>query len=263
MTTVQSIIMGAVQGITEFLPISSSAHLVVVPWVFKIDESNVHALTYDVVLHFGTLLALLAVYARRLVEICRDDLSYFRERDFRRSLILKLIVGTIPAALCGIFFKDLIETQLRAPFITVFTLIAVSLLMFLAEAVHTNRMEGEITFALALIIGAAQAIALVPGVSRSGITITAAMLLGMKRSEAVDFSFLLSIPIVAGVSLYEGRHVSLGGGAGLLYLTGVLSAFLFGAASLKFLISYLRRHSLYVFACYRIGLAVLIVLLSL
>jgi undecaprenyl-diphosphatase len=254
--------MGAVQGITEFVPISSSAHLLVIPWIFKIDEGNIQKLTYDVMLHFGTLLALLAVYAGRIVAICRDDWRYVREHDFHRCLIPKIAIGTVPAAVAGLLFKDIIETQLRTPLVTPVTLVAVALLMLLAERVHTDRGDEDVTFRLAFLIGVAQAVALVPGVSRSGITITIGMLLGLRRTEAVDFSFLLSIPIVLGVSLFEGRHISLGGPESFIYLVGALSAFVFGAASLKLLIGYLRKHSLDVFAYYRIGLALLIVLLA-
>jgi undecaprenyl-diphosphatase len=214
-------------------------------------------------LHFGTLLSLLVVYAGRFAGICVDDLRKVREGAVGRCMLLKIAVGTIPAAVCGLLLKDIIETRLRAPFIVAFTLIAVSLLMLLAERMFVSRKGRDVTFLFALAIGIAQAIALVPGISRSGITITAAMLLGMKRRDAVDFSFLLSIPIVLGVSLYEGRHVSLGGQESFLYLVGALSAFVFGTISLKFLIGYLRKHSLDVFAYYRIGLAALIALLSL
>jgi len=263
MTTLQSLIMGAVQGITEFLPISSSAHLLVIPWIFKISEGNINKLTYDVVLHFGTLVALLVVFARRIVEVCVEDLGHVKEREFSQSLILKIVVGTIPAAVLGLLFKDFIENELRSALVTPVTLIAVALLMLLAERLHTDRGGRGVTFGLALLIGVAQAFALVPGVSRSGITITTAMLLGLKRSEAVDFSFLLSIPIVLGVSLHEGRHISLAGHAAHLYLAGALSAFVFGAVSLGFLIGYVRKRSLDVFAYYRIGLALLIALLAL
>jgi undecaprenyl-diphosphatase len=262
MTTLQSVIMGAVQGVTEFLPISSSAHLVVIPWIFHMDEGNIHKLTYDVVLHFGTLLSLLVVYAGRLAAVCREDFRMVKEGAPGRCLLLKIAVGTIPAAVAGLLLKDIIETRLRAPYIVVFTLFAVSLVMLLAERIGTSRKERDVTFLFALAIGIAQAIALVPGISRSGITITAAMLLGMRRSEAVNFSFLLSIPIVLGVSLHEGRHVSFGGPESSLYLVGALSAFVFGTVSLKFLIGYLRKHSLDVFAYYRIALAVVIALLS-
>lgn len=260
MTVVESIIMGAIQGITEFLPISSSAHLIIAPWLFHIEDGNINKLTYDVMLHFGSLFAIILIYGSRFVRACSDDLPNIRNRNFRDSFILKLIVATLPAVVGGFLFKDIIESQLRTPLVPVFTLIAVSVLMMTAERVHTQ--ERSFSFALVLAIGIAQAIALVPGVSRSGITIAVGMLLGLRRTEAVDFSFLLSIPIILGVSIYEGRHMSFADDAGALYFAGMLSAFIFGALSLRFLIRYLKKHSLDVFAYYRIGLAVLILLLS-
>ncbi len=260
MTVIESILMGALQGITEFLPVSSSAHLVIAPWLFHMGEGNVNKLTYDVMLHFGSLFAILLIYGHLFFRTCRDDLANLRDRHFRDSFILKLIVGTIPAVVAGFLFKDIIETQLRTPYVTVFTLVAVSILMMVAERIHTQNRH--FSFGLVLAIGIAQAIALVPGVSRSGITIAVAMLLGLRRTEAVDFSFLLSIPIILGVSVYESRHMSLADDAGMLYLVGMLSAFVFGALSLRFLIRYLKKHSLDVFAYYRIGLAILILLLS-
>ncbi len=260
MTIIESTLMGALQGITEFLPVSSSAHLIIAPWLFHIGEGNINKLTYDVMLHFGSLFAILFIYGPRFVRTCRDDLPNVRSRNFRDSFILKLIVATIPAVVGGFLFKDIIENQLRTPFVAVFTLVAVSILMMAAERIHTQNRS--FSFGLVLAIGIAQAIALIPGVSRSGITITVGMLLGLRRTEAVDFSFLLSIPIILGVSVYEGRHMSLADDAGALYLTGMLSAFVFGALSLRFLIRYLKKHSLDVFAYYRIGLALLILLLS-
>ncbi len=260
MTVLESILMGALQGITEFLPISSSAHLIIAPWLFHFSEGNINKLTYDVMLHFGSLFAIILIYGQRFLRTCLDDLANIRNRNFRDSFILKLIVATLPAVVGGFLFKDIIESQLRTPLVAVFTLVAVSVLMMTAERVHTQ--ERSFSFALVLAIGIAQAIALVPGVSRSGITITVGMLLGLRRTEAVDFSFLLSIPIILGVSIYEGRHMSLADDAGALYFAGMLSAFVFGALSLRFLIRYLKKHSLDVFAYYRIGLAVLILLLS-
>ena len=258
MTTIGSILMGALQGITEFLPVSSSAHLIVVPWIFKMNEGNVDPLIFDVMLHFGTAFALLAVYLGKIVYTCRDDYIALKHGNIRDSLILKIAVGTIPAALLGVVFKDFIENQLRSPVIIVFSLIGVSVLMFIAE--RLNLRNRKITYPLALLIGTAQAIALVPGVSRSGITITCAMLLGLKRSEAVDFTFLLSIPIVFGVSFFEARHLSfIYGDEATVYLVGAFSAFIFGVVGLKFLINYLKRHTLDVFAYYRVGLALLIV----
>ena len=261
MTTFESVLLGGIQGITEFLPISSSAHLILVPWFFNINEASVDSLTYDVMLHFGTLLALLVVYWGKVYRVLGEGLRVLKEGNFTQGLLPRIVVGTIPAVIGGLLFKNVIETYLRTPYVVIGTLTAISLVMFTAERIHVQRRD--ITYTLALIIGIAQAIALVPGISRSGITITVGLLLGLRREEAVDFSFLLSIPIIFGVCLYEARHVSFSGTAAGIYAAGMLSAFVFGIASLGFLISYLRRHSLDVFAYYRIALACLILLFSL
>ncbi len=261
MTVLQSILMGAVQGITEFLPISSSAHLIVIPWFFNIPQGNINPLTYDVMLHFGTLFAVLLVYGRKFVRVVIEGLVDFRDGRGRDSMLFKMVIATIPAVVAGFLGKDIIETYLRAPFVTAFMLSLVSILMIVSERINIDR--SELTMPIAIAIGVAQAIALVPGTSRSGITITMALLLGLKKSEAVDFSFMLSIPIILGVSLYELRHVHFQGEGATLYAFGMLSAFIFGAFSLKFLVEYLKRHTLDLFAYYRIGLALVILVFSL
>jgi undecaprenyl-diphosphatase len=262
MSIIESIIMGAIQGITEFLPISSSAHLIVIPWIFHINEANVNKLIYDVMLHFGTAIALILVYATKIIDICRNDYYAVTQGKFKDSLVLKIAVGTIPVVFVGLLFKDIVENQLRTPYVVVVTLVAVSFLMFIAE--RTKAGDRAIGFGYAFLVGIAQAMALIPGVSRSGITITIAILLGLKRSDAVDFTFLLSIPAVLGVALFEARHLPFSTiDSGVLYFSGALSACIFGAVSLKFLINYLKKHSLDVFSYYRIGLALLIILLIL
>ncbi len=261
MTVLQSIFMGAIQGITEFLPVSSSAHLILVPWFLKIDEGNVNALTYDVMLHLGTLLAILSVYGHKFARVIVEGFIDFKEGHFRESLLFKLIIATIPAALAGLLLQHLIEKWLRTPFVAAYMLAFVSIMMIVAERKHVDR--SDISFPVAIAIGVAQAVALIPGTSRSGATITMGMLLGLKRTEAVDFSFLLSIPIIFGTALYEMRHIRLDQGIGGIYLYGALSAFFFGALSLGFLIRYLKRHTLYVFAYYRIILALVILLWAL
>lgn len=261
MTPLQSIIMGAIQGVTEFLPISSSAHLIIIPWFFHIEDGNINKLTYDVMLHLGTLLAILCVYGKKLLRIIIGGLIDFREGRGRQSLLTKLIIASIPAGVAGILLKHIIETYLRTPFVAAYMLAFVSILMIIAERIHVNRRE--ITHPVAIAIGLAQAVALVPGTSRSGATITMGMLLGLKRSEAVDFSFLLSIPIIFGATLYEMRHFQLDSGNMGIYIYGGLSAFLFGLVSLGFLIRYLKKHTLDLFAYYRIALALIILLASL
>jgi undecaprenyl-diphosphatase len=258
LTFLGSILLGALQGITEFLPISSSAHLIILPWFFKMEDGNINKLTYDVMLHFGTLLAILLIYGKQFVSICIEGLTDIWHRNFRQSVLLKIVVATIPAAVFGLLLKDVIENSLRTPYVTIFTLIGVSILMLVSERIHVENRE--LSYPIALLIGIAQAIALVPGTSRSGITIIAGILLGLRRNAAVDFSFLLAIPIILGTSLYEGRHIQFQGGVIDLYLAGVISAFIFGTLSLKFLITYLKKHSFDIFAYYRFCLAALLLL---
>ncbi|MDD3846110.1 MAG: undecaprenyl-diphosphate phosphatase [Syntrophorhabdaceae bacterium] len=260
MTVLQSILMGAVQGITEFLPISSSAHLIAIPWFFEMSQEGINPLTYDIILHFGTLFAVLLIYGKRFARVVVEGLIDFRGGRGADSMLFKLVIATIPAVIAGFLGKDIIESYLRAPFVAAFMLSLVSILMIVSERINIDR--SDLTTPIAIAIGVAQAIALVPGTSRSGITITMALLLGLKKSEAVDFSFMLSIPIILGVSLSEMRHVQFQGEGTALYVCGMLSAFVFGAVSLKFLIGYLKKHTLDLFAYYRIALALLILIFS-
>jgi undecaprenyl-diphosphatase len=256
----QSVIMGAIQGITEFLPISSSAHLIVIPWFFRIDDGNINKLTYDVMLHFGTLLAILAIYGKKFTNVIVEGLIDLRSGRFKDSMLLKIIIATIPAGVAGLLGKDLIEHSLRTPFVAAFMLAFVAILMIVTERLHVSR--STISYPVAIAIGIAQAFALIPGTSRSGITITIALLLGLKRSEAVDFSFLLAIPIILGTSLYEMKHLDVHASGMDIYIYGAISALVFGILSLKFLITYLKEHSLDLFAYYRIGIALVILLYS-
>jgi undecaprenyl-diphosphatase len=260
-TVFQSVILGGIQGITEFLPISSSAHLIVIPWFFNIQDSNINKLTYDVMLHLGTLAAILCVYGRRFARVAVEGLVDFKEGRGRQSLLAKIIVATIPAVVAGFLGQHVIETYLRTPFVAAYMLAFVSILMIIAEKIHVER--SDISYPVATAIGVAQAVALVPGTSRSGATITMGMLLGLRRNEAVDFSFMLSVPIIFGTALYEMRHFEYHSGNMSVYVYGALSAFIFGALSLGFLIRYLKKHPLDIFAYYRIILALVILLASL
>lgn len=261
MTLLQSIILGGIQGITEFLPISSSAHLIIVPWFFNIQDGNINKLTYDVMLHLGTLAAILCVYGKKFLHIIKEGITDFKEGHGKESLLAKIVVASIPAVLAGFFGQDIIEKYLRTPFVAAYMLAFVSILMIIAEKIHIETVK--ITYPVAIAIGIAQALALVPGTSRSGATITMGMLLGLKRNEAVDFSFLLSIPIIFGAALYEMKNFQYQSGNMGTYVYGALSAFIFGALSLGFLIRYLKKHPLDVFAYYRIVLALVILFASL
>ena len=261
MNATESVVLGAIQGITEFLPISSSAHLIILPWFFRIGEDGIDKLVFDVMLHLGTLMAILSLYGKRFLVVVIDALYEIKEKRVRESLFFKIVAATLPAAIFGFFCKGFIESSLRTPYVSAISLIAVSVVMIVCERLYVS--EQGITYPVAIIIGLAQALALIPGTSRSGITIAVGMLLGLRRGEAVDFSFMLSIPIILGTAIYESRHLDLQSLSETeVYGAGVASAFVFGLLSLKFLIIFLKKHSLDVFALYRIAIALLILFLS-
>ena len=261
MTLLESIILGAVQGVTEFLPISSSAHLIIIPWFLNRQDSNSNKRTYDVMLHLGPLAAILCVYGKRFTRVVIEGLIDFKDGRGMQSLLAKFVIASIPAALAGFLAQDLIEEYVRTPFVAAYMLALISILMIIAERLHVDRVG--VSYPVAIAIGIAQAIALVPGTSRSGATITMGMLLGLRRKEAVDFSFMLSIPIIFGAALYEMRHFEYHGGSMGIYVWGAISAFIFGVLSLGFLIKYLQKHPLDLFAYYRIVLALVILFVSL
>jgi undecaprenyl-diphosphatase len=258
LTLLQSIVLGLVQGVTEFLPISSSAHLILIPWFFGFSPGGMN---YDVMLHFATLFATLLVYGRAFFSILGEAKIAVKNGSLKETTLAKIFFASLPAFFFGYFFNDQIERNLRNPYVCATMLILVSILMIVAEGKKGGR-ASQVNYLKALSIGLAQAIALIPGTSRSGITITFGLLLGLERKKAVDFSFLLSIPVILGAAIYELRHLTLTGENTLVYMSGMVSAIVAGVTSLKFLIGYLKRHSLRLFAFYRILLAILILMLS-
>jgi len=243
-----AIILGLVQGLTEFLPVSSSGHLILLPWIFHW-EGAVDTLAFDVVLHAGTLVAVLAYFASDLVRLVRRQ----------RWTVFYIGVATVPAVVAGMGLKPLVEGQLRGPVVVAAMLAVFGLVMWLAERSIQIKIIPEMKFRDALIIGCAQALAIVPGVSRSGATIAAALFAGYRREEAARFSFLMSIPVIGGAALLELRE--LGGipkADVSLYAAGFLASALSGLWAIAFLMKFFRRHSLDVFVYYRWVLAVVI-----
>ena len=263
MTLGQALILGAVQGVTEFLPISSSAHLILVPWIAGWPDQG---LTFDVVLHAGTLIAILTFFWRDWVSMAVGAFRRESEEDGTRSKLLALVVAaTIPGALAGFFAQKTIETTLRSPFILSITLIGVALLLWIAE--RTARLDKDLerlSAADALSVGFAQALALVPGVSRSGITISTGLFRGLTRQAAARFSFLLSAPITGGAALkklLDLRHTGVADADRLPMLFGFLASLLMGYLTIKFLMRYLQRNTLRAFIVYRIALGIVILIL--
>lgn len=273
MTFLQAVVLGIVQGLTEFLPISSTAHLRIVPalfgWHFYGGTTNDPGAAFTAVVQLGTTAALVLYFWRELLQVTVAWFRGLRDRSVRSSLEYKLgwylILATIPVSVFGLIFSDQIETGARNLWVIAVTLIALAVVLFAAERTsRKDRDEEQINTTDAVVVGTAQALALVPGASRSGTTIAAGLFRGMTREAAARFSFLLSIPAVVLSGVYEavdpGKSKTPGVG-----LTGiaVVFAFLVGFASIAWLLRYLGRHTTYVFIMYRILLgALLIVLLA-
>ncbi len=247
MTNLQAIFLGVLQGITEFLPISSSGHLVLAERFFHL-EAN---LSFDVFLHLGTLLAVLIYFRTDWWRMLRAQ----SPQD--RRLLFFLILATIPGALAGFFLESMVENLFRQPAQVAFMLALMSFPLLLAEVLGPKEgLLSRLRLPQALAIGCAQGLAVIPGTSRSGITMATGLLVGLSREEAARFSFLLSAPIIAGAGAYETlklfRH---GAGLDTSYFCGFLAAFISGYLVIAWLLHFLRRHTFYPFVVYRLLLA--------
>jgi len=260
----EAIVLGIVQGLTEFLPISSTAHLRIVPAFAGWEDPGA---AFTAVVQLGTMAAVLLYFRHELWRIASALLVGLRRPEVRRTLDFRLgvyiIIGTIPIGIFGLIFKDQIETGARDLTLIGCTLIALGLLLLLAEkvATHTRGLD-SFTARDGIIVGIAQACALVPGVSRSGATLTGALFLGFNRVDAARYSFLLSIPAVVLSGLFELRHVGEGNGAAAVPTAiATLVAFAVGYWSIAFLLRYLGNHSTAVFVAYRVALGTLVLVL--
>jgi undecaprenyl-diphosphatase len=254
---IHAIVLGIVQGLTEFLPVSSSAHLIIVPWLLKWEDPG---LAFDVALHLGTLLALLIFYRRNWIEMGAALVN----RDHKNSRLLTLlIVASIPGAIIGLLLEKAAETTFRSPWIIGVTLALMGLaLWFFDRSEPQKRTIDEISLFDAILIGLSQAVAIIPGVSRSGATITMARILRIERAAAANFSFLMATPIIAGAGLIESRHlVGMGLGGGVI--AGFTASAIFGLIAITGLIRFVRSRTYGPFAWYRVALAGFVIVVAL
>jgi undecaprenyl-diphosphatase len=263
--SIQAFLLGIVQGLTEFLPISSSAHLILLPWFFRWNSPLVDSLTFDVALHAGTLLAILWYFWRDWIELVKGFfriLTRRRVENFQERLIIYIVIATIPAAVFGFLLEKTIEVGFRDPALIAVSLILVSFLMIYAERrPHPSNSLEQLTLKDSLLIGFAQVLALLPGVSRSGITITTGLLRGYRREGATRFSFLLSTPAIGGAALLHFRHLPKEMASEWpIFAVGFASSGFVGYLAIAFLMRYLRKHTLNVFAGYRLALAAVVIL---
>ena len=265
----QALVMGIVQGLTEFLPISSSGHLVLVPYVMGWTDPFITSLEFSVLLNIGTLAALLLYFAKDWLRLIPAGLAALRDRSFRddpeRRLAWLLVATTIPAALVGYLFNDVIDQQFHGTGPGTAGLVAAMLvvgaaIMWAADRWGSQaRRIDDVSVPVAFAIGVAQALALIPGISRSGVSISAGRIAGLDRESAARFSFLMAAPIILGATLFEVRKL-VGGESGVPVSTGPLvvglvASFVAGILAIRLLLGYLRTHSLTIFVVYRLVLA--------
>ena len=252
-----AVILGLVQGLTEFLPVSSTAHLILVTSALQLDPDK-FGLSFDVALHLGTAFAVLLYFVGTWVDLVRDVFA----RRWRLPLLVA--VGTLPAAIAGVLFESVVSDALRSPIWIVIGLIAGSAVFLTAERVATQRRAiAELGVGDAIFMGAAQAVALLPGISRSGITISAGLFRDLRREEATRFSFLLATPVILGAgvkTLLDARKAAELFSAPDVLAVGFIVSFASGLAAVAFLVRFLRTHSLTWFVAYRLVLAAIVLI---
>ena len=269
---IQALVIGIVQGLTEFLPISSSGHLILVPYLLGWTDPFINSLAFSVMLHMGTLVALLAYFWRDWTRLVPAGLGALRDRSFRgdpdRRLAWLIAVTLPPAVVLGVLLSDALEAQVRKPLLVALMLVIGAAILWLADRLG-RKADGieQLGFRGALVIGCAQAFALVPGISRSGISISAGLGLGLNREAATRFSFLMATPVIGGAGLFELKKLLAGEvaadvNAGAIVI-GFVAAVVSGVAAIHVLLRYVRSHSMTAFVAYRLLLAALVVVIFL
>jgi undecaprenyl-diphosphatase len=265
----QVIVLALVQGITEFLPVSSSGHLALIPWFFGWTDPG---LTFDIALHAGTLVAVLLFFFRDWVQIAGQGfgLSWGNDAQLKqnRSLLWYLAAASVPAAIFGLLFDRYAEEEWRSPLLIGTMMVAIGVVMWVAERVGKgSKAMGAVTFQDSLTIGVSQALAIVPGTSRSGITIATGLFRDLDRPAAARFSFLLATPIIAGAAasklLHMVKHGGLPADMRMPFALGILISAVSGCLVIAFFLKYLQRHTLRIFILYRIVFGILVIALAL
>lgn len=256
MTLLQAIILGLVQGLGEFLPISSSAHLVLIPWLFNWEYQG---LSFDVALHLGTLIAVIIYFWRDWLKLVVGGFSNVRSTDGR--LFWYLVASSIPGAAIGYLLEEQAEYAFRTPLLIAIMLIIMGIILYLADRKSRKETEIEnISFKTSFLIGLSQALAIIPGVSRSGITMTTGLLTGLTRESAARFSFLLSTPIIMGAAMVKLPEViSTPGMFSTNFIVGMIVAGISGLASIHVLLRYVQSKSFLPFVWYRFALGAAVI----
>lgn len=256
MSIIQALILGIVQGLTELLPISSSGHLFIIPWFFNWNNIPDY---FDVALHAGTLLAIALFFFKDWLNLLSGAYKQVvkKEKNNEGKMFFFLVWATIPSALIGFILDKYFEDLLTKPLIVAIALIAMGILLYIFDKKFDSKVKYEnMTFKETFLIGISQVLAFIPGVSRSGITMTAARAMNVERESAARYSFMLSAPIVLGATIYKFKDFVFN----IPFVIGVISSFLVGILVIKFLLNYLKKGNFKYFAFYRVVLGITIIL---
>ena len=257
-TYIQALILGIVQGLTELLPISSSAHLNIIPWMFNWQELSD---SFDVALHFGTLLAIGLYFFKDWLNLIKGGIDYVttKENPEEGRMFWYIVIATIPGGIIGFVLDKFLEDTLKKPVIIAIALIVMGIVLYFADKKCKSKIDYKhMGFKQTFIIGLSQALAFIPGISRSGVTMTTARLMKVDRESAARYSFMLSAPIVLAATVFKFKDFTLSPE----FFIGVITSFLVGLAVIKFLMKYLKKGSFKFFAIYRVVVGILILLVS-
>lgn len=253
----QALILGIVQGLTELLPISSSAHLTIIPWIFNWNIPE----AFDVALHFGTLLAIVLYFFKDWMELIKGGYKYVvkKEKTVQGRMFWYIVLATIPGGIVGYLLDHFLNGVLNRPIIIAIALIVMGIILYVVDKNAKSKVKyEEMTLKQTFLIGVSQALAFIPGVSRSGITITTARAMGVTREAAAKYTFLLSTPIVFVATVLKFKDFVFN----LPFIVGVVSSFIVGLLVIKFLLKYLQKGSFKAFAIYRVIAGIVIILIT-
>ncbi|MCI8345318.1 MAG: undecaprenyl-diphosphate phosphatase [Clostridia bacterium] len=262
MNIAQALILGVIQGITELLPISSSAHLNIIPWMLGWTESALFKLdfeAFDVALHFGTLLAIVIFFAKDWIELIKGGYKQVvkKEKSFEGKMFWYLVIATIPGGIIGFILDKFVGDRLETPIIIALALIIMGIILYFVDKKSKSNIDYEnMTLKQTFLIGLSQCLAFIPGVSRSGITMTTGRLMGIKRQSVAKYSFLLSTPIVFAATVLKFKDFVFT----IPFFIGVFASFIVGIFVIKFLLEYLKKGSFKVFAIYRVIFGIIIII---
>lgn len=257
MNIFQAVVLGVVQGLTEMLPVSSSAHLTIIPWILNWTIPD----WFDVALHFGTLIAIVIFFFKDWLELIKGGFNYVvkKEKTVQGRMFWYLVIATIPGGGIGYILDKFFSDKLQRPIIIALSLIIMGIVLYIIDKVSKNKVKYEqMTLKQAFLIGVSQALAFIPGVSRSGITITTARAMGIERKTAAKYSFMLATPIILAATVLKLKEFVFN----IQCILGILTSFIVGIAVIRFLFNYIQKKDYKVFAIYRVIFGVLIIIIA-